>query len=114
MAYIILGIITTFLAVIGFIEILRSIVSGLYKTNATNSVTLIFPDSTTPASIEYTLRSHAERVRWMKNPPSNKIICICDGLNSEAEQICSLICSEYEFMKIMSMKDFTKEFYKRN
>lgn len=113
MAYIFFGIITTFLAVIGFIEILRCIVSGLYKTDETNSVTLIFPENSTSESTEYTLRSYAERLRWTKHPPSNKIICIRDGLNSEAAQICSLICSEYEFMKIMSINDFIKEFGKK-
>lgn len=113
MTYIILGIITIFLAVIGFIEIMRYIVSRLYKTENTESVMLIFPDNSTSGSIEYSLRSYAERIRWIKNHPVKKIICICDGLNAESEQICSLICSEYEFIETMTMNDFAREFSKQ-
>ena len=109
MAYIIFCLVVIFLAIIGFIEVLRHLVARIYKYNSLNTITLIFPDCHLSESTEYNLRSYAERVRWGKNQRSCKTICIFDKLKPEVEHICKLVCSEYEFMEMMSTNEFIDE-----
>ncbi len=102
MGYITLGIITIFLAIIGFVEVLKQLVFRIYKRQSENALMLIIPELPDCDNPEYFLRSYAESTKWMGSLRPRKIICISDNITAEGKKIASLACYEYDFIELMT------------
>lgn len=109
MGYIILGILTIFLAVVGFVEILKILVFSIYKVSSKNAVMLIIPERSENNNPEYFLRSYAENLKWMGVLRAKRILCISDRMTEEGKKIASLMCDEYDFLDLVTSNELSNE-----
>ncbi len=110
MGYIIPGILTIFLAVVGFVEILKTLMFKVYKNSPKNAVMLIIPESAENNDPEFFLRSYAENLKWMGVLRPKRILCVSDRMTVEGKKIATLICSEYDFLELVTTDELYNNF----
>ncbi|MBQ8001175.1 MAG: hypothetical protein IJ298_08275 [Ruminococcus sp.] len=107
---IILGFMVVILSLVGAVSIVRFLLFGIYKSSKDKTIMLITPASSDCEDIEYTLRSCAVKVRWMGKVRPYMVVCLDNGMDDITREICTKICSEYEFMTIMKTDELTELF----
>lgn len=110
MTDIILGFLVIILSLAGAVSLVRFLLFGIYKSSKDKSIMLITPVSEYREDIEYTLRSCAVKVRWMGKVRPYMVVCLDNGMDDTTREICTKICSEYEFMTIMKPYELEKLF----
>lgn len=91
-----------FFALFGFVEFLKFLIFRLYKSKADKTVMLITPVKNQQEDIEFILRSCASRVKWMGHSGPRLVICLDKGMEKDTKSICEKVCSEYDFMSILT------------
>lgn len=97
------GLIITVLSILGFVELIRIIVSLFMKNKATDSVLLIKADDI--KDIEYTVKSRVSDSVWKKNLKYKKIYILLKS-NSEKEtvDICRRLQNDYEIVETLNIR----------
>lgn len=105
MTDIISGFAVIIFSLIGVVASVRFLVFRLYRSKQDYTIMLITPASGIAQDIEYTLRSCAAKVRWMGKVRPYKVICLDKGMDKTTRKVCETICSEYEFMTVMTQDE---------
>ncbi|MGN0453436.1 MAG: hypothetical protein ACI4GZ_06545 [Ruminococcus sp.] len=105
MEYIIFIILMAILATVGLVSLVRAIVFRLFKSNEDCTVMLISPVNGHREDVEYILRSCASKVKWMGRVRPERVLCLDRGMDKSTKEICSTVCSEYEYMEIVSEEE---------
>ncbi len=108
MADIILGIFVIILSLTGVVSCLRFLLFRLYKSKNDKTIMLITPLRGTCEDIEYILRSCATQIKWMGKVRPYRVVCLDNGMDTCAKEICTAICKEYDFMEIMTKEELNK------
>lgn len=108
MTDILLAFFVIILSLIGAVSSLRFLLFRIYRSKQDKTIMLITPAEGNREDIEYTLRSCAAKVRWMGKVRPYKVICLDKGMDKVTLEVCNKICSEYEFMSVMSTEELNK------
>lgn len=87
-------------AIFGFVAFLKILIFKIYKPENENTY-LIVDFKSSADDIEYTLRSRINRIKWMGKAAPERIIILDKNISEEERKIISLICKEYEMIKIL-------------
>lgn len=96
-------------AIIGFVASVKALIFKIFKPKYENTYILINIHEDTE-DLEYTLRSWAQRIKWLGRAAPNGIIIVDNGLNKENREICRLICRESELFKLCTPVELYKFF----
>ena len=107
MMYIIFAIITVFLSLWGFADLVRFLLFRILKSKNDASVILISPIGNNNLDAEFILRSCCEKVKWMGRVRPRRVICLDTGMNPELKNICNLIAKDYDFLEIATREELT-------
>ncbi|MCI7085124.1 MAG: hypothetical protein PUB41_03450 [bacterium] len=103
----ILGIcVVTVLAIWGLTDIVRKAVVFILKRSCDQcAYTLIIPIEGKCEQAEFILRNAAAELKWNGNKKIKKIYCLLKNADSQTENICKTICTEYDYMEIIYADD---------
>ncbi len=101
MLYIIRDIIFIILAIIGLVQIARSVVLFFMRSKKDGDVIMVVPIHGHDEEAEIVLRHAAARVKWVSGGRFKKVVCLDCGMDDETKKICDTVCRDYEFMELM-------------
>lgn len=110
MADVITGLMLVILSLTGAVSLIRFFLFRFYKSKEDKTIMLITPALNSSDDIEYTLRSCAAKVRWMGKVRPYRVICLDKGMDQTTREICTRICSEYDFITIMNTEQLNQLF----
>lgn len=105
MLEIILKCVLVLILIVGIEEIVRFITIRLVYTSTKNKAVIIIPIKGRDEEAEFTLRSTAEKTKWLGEHHFKAVICINDNMDDETEEICRTICGEYSFMRFYEFSE---------
>lgn len=98
-----------FLAITGFVSLIKASVFKLCKPKHNNTY-LLLKLNPEQKDTEYILRSLLSRYSWSEKDRPRGIIIIDSGLSREQRKICCAICRESEFIKLCTLPKLCEYF----
>lgn len=108
MLYIIFSIITVFLALWGFADLIRFLLFRFFKSKNDSSVIIVSPIGNQNPDAEYILRGCCEKVKWMGRVRPSRVICLDTGMNKDLKSICTLVAKDYSFLEIATCEELLR------
>ena len=100
MLYIIRDIVFIILAIIGLVQIARSVVLFFMRSKKDGDVIMVVPIRGHDEEAEIVLRHAAARVKWAGGGRFKKVVCLDCRMDDETKKICDTVCSDYDFMEL--------------
>lgn len=95
-------------AVMGIIYCVREFTYFLYKNKNNCSIIIVTPLENEKHNAEFILRSAAERLKWFCRGGSDCVLCLDCDMDEETESICSALCREYGFIRLIKKQELIK------
>ena len=87
-----------FFAIVGLVEFCKVLIAGiLYRSKPDPKAAIVLTVEGHNESVEQQIRDLAENIRWDKNYPAQKLICVDNGMDEETFEICDRLSREYSF-----------------
>ncbi len=100
MLYIIRDIIFILLAIIGLVQIARTVVLFFMRSKKDKDVIMVVPIYGHDEEAEIVLRHAAAHVKWVSGGRFKKVVCLDCGMDEETKKICKTVCRDYDFMEM--------------
>ncbi len=91
-------IILTVLAVVGLIDLIKTLILFFMKTEKDKEVFIVVPIRKNERYIEIILRQLATRIKWLGGKRITKVVCLDCQTDEQTKTICRKMCKEYPFM----------------
>jgi len=86
-------------AVIGVVEVIKSIHITILKDSGIKGK-LVIPLKGDIEDVEYKLRSICANARWNQDCTYSKIIIVDEGMSAHTKAICAMLCDDFEEIKM--------------
>ena len=103
--YILAMILLIFFAGVGLISFVLSVMRLLTESSDKSEYFLILPKITS-SSAEYKLRCAASRMRELSK---GEILCLCDGCDTETQEICRRMTEECPYLSVLSKEELKEK-----
>lgn len=110
MLQMICDIVCVFLLIIGLVEVIRYAILRIMTVKTDNNELVVLPIYGHNEEAEFQLRSAATKLRWNDLNNEKLIVCLDCGMDEETKHICDTVSSEYDFIRVYSMKEFEAMF----
>lgn len=104
MLYTICGVVVVSFAVIGIIDVYKTLSLAMYSPKINNSI-IILPIGPDSGNTEFIVRCAIAKVRWLNIGKDQQIVCLDCGMSSESREICCKLCEKYPFLSIMTIEE---------
>lgn len=94
------------LAVIGLVEVIRTIFLHILKAEHSGRMILVLSLSGHDEQAEYRLRTALERAAWSCGKV--QVVCIDRGMDEETRRICEMICVDNPSAILCTPEEFQK------
>lgn len=98
MLEVLLRVILAFFCVAGVVAVFRMVWFHLLRTRNSGSFYLILPISGHDEEAEMSLRSAAERIKWIGSEA--RLLCVDRGMDEETRSVCEFACRDYPEIEI--------------
>ncbi len=107
MLYTVCGIAVISFALIGMIDVYKTLSLIICSPKINNSLILL-PIGEKTESTEFIIRCAITKVRWLNICKNQKIVCLNCGMNDESLKVCEKLCEKYPFVSIMTLDELKK------
>ncbi len=105
MLYIIFSMITVFLSLWGFADLIKFLLFRLFESKNDSSVIIVSPLGKSNPDAEFILRGCCEKVKWMGRVRPKHVICLDMGMDKTSKDICNFVAKDYGFLKIATPEE---------
>lgn len=97
-----------FLAVIGFIEIIRLCSLLFTTTSVRRYCAIVIPVYGHDEDIEILLRSLIDTVMWDGSSKIQQVVCLNCSMDEETLEICKRVCDDFSFVHICTPEEYCR------
>lgn len=104
MLYNICGLFVVSFAIVGIIDLYKTLSLTLYAPKINNSL-IIIPIGSDSNKTEFLIRGAIAKIRWFNISRHQQIVCLDCGMTDESRTICQKLCEQYPFISIKNTEE---------